>query len=151
MERRIIPEIIDGRQTLTCLPPDATVAEAVGLMVANRVGAVLLVEDERLVGIFTERDVVRRVVHPGRIPAETPLHAVMTAEPDVLHATDSAAQALRLMTERGYRHLPVTDEEARPVGMVSVRDLFAAVQAELQEDLQHRDALIFDVGYGVSH
>jgi CBS domain-containing protein len=116
-------------------------------MAERHIGAVLVAVDGRLQGIFTERDVLARVVAAGLDPNDTALGGVMTPNPDTVAPNDSALEALRRMSERGYRHLPVVDGN-QLVGIVSIRDLYTAVNEELAEDLQQREAFIFDTGYG---
>ena len=146
MQRRIVPDLVSN-QTLASLPPSATVRDATRVMTERRIGAILVAVDGRLQGIFTERDVLARVVAAGLEPDDTILGGVMTPNPDTIAPNDAALEALRKMSERGYRHLPVVDDE-RVVGIVSIRDLYAAVNRELAEDLQQREAFIFDTGYG---
>jgi CBS domain-containing protein len=146
MQRRIVPDLVHD-QTLVSLPPSATVQDAARIMAERHIGAVLVAVDGRLQGIFTERDVLARVVAAGLEPNDTVLGGVMTPNPDTVAPNDSALEALRRMSERGYRHLPVVDGE-RMVGIVSIRDLYTAVNKELAEDLQQREAFIFDTGYG---
>ncbi len=147
MHRKIVPDIVRD-QTLASLPPGATVLEAARIMSERHIGAVLIALEGRLQGIFTERDVLTRIVAPGLNPGETILGSVMTPNPDTVGPGDTALDALQRMSERGYRHLPVVDDDGRLVGIVSIRDLYAAVNSELAEDLQQRDAFIFDTGYG---
>lgn len=146
MQRRIVPDLVRD-QTLVSLPPSATVQDAARIMAERHIGAVLVAVDGRLRGIFTERDVLTRVVAAGLDPNDTALGGVMTPNPDTVAPNDSALEALRRMSERGYRHLPVVDGE-QMVGIVSIRDLYTAVNKELAEDLQQREAFIFDTGYG---
>ncbi len=146
MQRRIVPDLVSN-QTLASLPPSATVRDAVRVMTERHIGAVLVAVDGRLLGIFTERDVLARVVAAGLDPDHTVLGEVMTANPDTIGPNDTALEALRQMSGRGYRHLPVIDSD-RLVGIVSIRDLYAAVNHELAEDLQQREAFIFDTCYG---
>ncbi len=146
MQRRIVPDLVHD-QILVSLPPSATVQDAARIMAERHIGAVLVAVDGRLQGIFTERDVLARVVAAGLDPNDTALGGVMTPNPDTVAPNDSALEALRRMSERGYRHLPVVDRE-RMVGIVSIRDLYTAVNEELAEDLQQREAFIFDTGYG---
>ncbi len=146
MQRRIVPDLVSN-QTLASLPPSATVRDAARIMTERHIGAVLVAVDGRLQGIFTERDVLARVVAVGLDPDDTVLGGVMTPNPDTVAPNDTALEALRKMSERGYRHLPVIDND-RLVGIVSIRDLYAAVNHELAEDLQQREAFIFDPGYG---
>ncbi len=146
MQRRIVPDLVSN-QTLASLPPSATVRDAARVMTERHIGAILVAVEGRLQGIFTERDVLARVVAAGLDPDDTVLGGVMTPNPDTVAPNDTALEALRKMSERGYRHLPVVDGE-RVVGIVSIRDLYAAVNHELAEDLQQREAFIFDTGYG---
>jgi len=98
-----------------------SVAEAIRLMQEQHVGCVLVQEADCLVGIFTERDVLNKVARSGRDPAQMPVETVMTAEPEALPVDASISFALNLMSEGGFRHLPLVDEAHRPVGMLSVK------------------------------
>jgi CBS domain-containing protein len=100
--------------------PTQTVAEAVELLRRQEVGCLLVCEDGRLVGIFTERDLMRRILALGK-PLSLPLAESMTPGPVVVQAKDSIASAVRKMEVGGYRHLPVVDEAGRPVGVLSVK------------------------------
>ncbi len=130
---RIIPDIVEG-QSLVTLAPDATVAAAAQIMAERRLGAVMVVKARKLVGIFTERDMVLRVVAAGLSPAKTKLGAVMTVNPDTLAPDDFAREALERMATKGYRHLPVV-KNGQPVGMVSVRDLYAIVVDRMESGI----------------
>ena len=100
--------------------PAQTVADAVRLMRERRVGCLLVCEGERLVGVFTERDLMRRVLAAG-LPLTTPVSACMTANPVVVGPKEPIGAAVRRMEEGGYRHLPVVDEAGRPTGVLSVK------------------------------
>jgi CBS domain-containing protein len=102
------------------LRPEQTVADAVALMRRRRVGCVLVCRAGRLLGLFTERDLMRRVLACGR-PLSTPLACCMTADPVVVGPREPIRAAIRLMEEGGYRHLPVVDAFGRPVGILSVK------------------------------
>ena len=147
MDVKIIPDVVNN-QRLFKLPPTASARDAAKVMGVNKVSAVLVAEGERLVGIFTERDLTARVVASGRDPDLTQLSDVMTPRPDVLAPDDSPISALELMRMRHYRHLPVVDK-GKIVGMVSIRDLYAAAKAELEREVRERESFIFDTGYGV--
>jgi CBS domain-containing protein len=103
-------------------------------MKAHNVGALLVVEGVRLIGIFTERDALFRVVATGLDPVTTPLDAVMTRDPQTIHPDEPFVHALRLMHEGRFRHLPVVEDE-RPLGMVSVRDALDEDHYELRQRL----------------
>ena len=147
MQRRIVPDIIENQELFTLSPSDS-VRDAVRVMTERKIGAVLIKRDDQLAGIFTERDVLTRIVDAGLDANATKLAEVMTVDPDTLAPSDRAVDALMKMSSRGYRHLPVVDE-GQLVGIVSIRDIFGAVQKELESDLAQRDQLIFDTGYGV--
>jgi CBS domain-containing protein len=146
MQHRIVPDIISD-QNLIELGPDATVREAATLMADNRIGTVLVTKDGKLEGIFTERDITVRIVAQGRDPETTQLSDVMTRKLDIVSPDDRPVDALERMRERGFRHLPVVDGKS-VVGIVSIRDLYAEVKRELEDDVRHRDAFIFGNGQG---
>jgi CBS domain-containing protein len=97
-----------------------TVNDAVALMRQHRVGCVLVCEGVKIVGIFTERDLLRRVLALN-LPLSTPLASCMTPNPVTVQPKESVSVALQRMEEGGYRHLPVIDEAGRPVGVLSVK------------------------------
>lgn len=99
--------------------PSQVVAEAVALMRREKTGCLLVCEGSRLVGIFTERDLMRRVVAPGQ-PLTVAVGQCMTPDPVTVHPKDSIGSAVRKMEEGGYRHLPVVDKGV-PIGMLSVK------------------------------
>ena len=132
MVRRLIAEVI-GNQRLLTLPRTASVRDAARAMRERHVGSVLIAAADRLEGIFTERDMVFRVVAEGRDPDATALADVMTADPDVLPPQASALDALRRMQDGGYRHLPIVDR-GRLVGIVSRRDFQGEEKARLDEE-----------------
>jgi len=109
--------------------PGISVAETVALMLARGVSAVLVVEQGALVGIFTEHDVVSRVIAGGHDPQIVLLGEVMTREPLTVAPQSTLGHALVLMHERGIRHLPVI-EDGKPVGIVCARD---ALDPELED------------------
>jgi CBS domain-containing protein len=100
--------------------PRQSVAYAVGLMRKDGVGCVLVCDDDRVIGIFTERDLMARVLAPGK-PLTSPVSECMTPNPVTVHRKDPIALALRRMEEGGYRHLPVVDEAGRAQGVLSVK------------------------------
>lgn len=110
-----------GRQVHT-VPPETTVAAAVAAMNRARIGALVVVEAERPLGIFTERDVLVRVVDGGRDPAATQVGEVMTAPVVAIDPRTTVGEAMVLVTEKRCRHLPVL-EEGRLAGMISIGDL----------------------------
>ncbi|MGH7275590.1 MAG: CBS domain-containing protein [Candidatus Rokuibacteriota bacterium] len=107
-----------------CLRETATVHEAVQTMLARRQAGVLITDaDGRLTGIFTERDVLTRVMGKDLDARKTPLSAVMTRNPDALSVRDRVAWAVHSMSVAGYRTVPLVDAERRPIGIATVNDV----------------------------
>lgn len=123
-----IKNLMEQKKFLTA-PPETTVSQAAKLMAKKNVGAVLVVKNECLVGIFSERDAVFRVIAQGRDTKTTPLSEVMTSDPKTLGPGKSYGHALLLMQENGFRHIPVV-ENGRPIGIISSRN---AMDPELEE------------------
>lgn len=117
------------RRKLVMATPEVSAAKAARMMKKSKVGAVLVVEHGRLVGIFTERDAVYRVMAYGLEPDATPLGTVMTRDPVTIAPDEPLGAALLLMHEHGFRHAPVV-EDGRPIGVVSARH---ALDPELEE------------------
>ena len=123
-----VRKVIQRRKLLTA-KPDAFVAKVAKRMAARNVGAVLVIEDAKLVGIFTERDLLLRVVAPGLEARTTRLASVMTPEPVTISADKPLGYALVVMHRKGFRHLPVI-EGGKPIGIVSAR---IALDPDLEE------------------
>jgi CBS domain-containing protein len=117
------------RRNVLKAPPKTLVSKAAKLMADKNVGAVMVVEDERLVGIFTERDIVFRVVAQGLDARTTRLADVMTPAPETVDPDKPFGYALLIMHEKGFRHLPVI-RDSKLVGIVSSR---SAMDPELEE------------------
>ena len=119
MSQRTIRTIID-QQDLVTASAKTTISEAARLMKQHHVGAIMVVADGNLVGIFTERDALFRVLAEGR-DGQTTLDDAMTRNPMTIHPDRSFAEALQMMYGGSFRHVPVV-EDGRPIGMVSARD-----------------------------
>lgn len=128
MAHRTIRSIIEQQEVVTA-PESMTVNAAARLMKEREVGAILIMDEGRLVGIFTERDALFRVVSEGRDAKTTCLAEVMTRNPRTIHPDKPFPDALHLMHEGGFRHVPVV-ENGQPVGMISARD---ALGPELED------------------
>ena len=128
MAQRNVGQLIT-RKKVVSLPGSASVREACKVMARQGVGAMVVRTDGVLEGIFTERDALNRVLAEGRDPETTRLSEVMTSELVTVTRETSAVDALRLMTEIGFRHLVVVDGEGL-AGIISLRDF---VGAELQQ------------------
>jgi CBS domain-containing protein len=104
------------------LSPDVSVAEATKDMDRHHVGAILVIDGGRIAGIFTERDVLSRVVAAGVDPKTTPVKAVMTRDPITVPSSTTVEEVMTLFTNKRFRHLPVVDD-GRLVGLVSIGDI----------------------------
>ncbi|HEY7676128.1 MAG TPA: CBS domain-containing protein [Candidatus Methylomirabilis sp.] len=129
-----IRDIIQGKMPDT-IGPEATVLEAARKMTAVKVGALAVIEKERLVGIFSERDLMTRVVAPGLDPAAVKVGSVMTQDLVVADADESADACLNRMKQLHVRHLPVVSDN-KLVGMLSVRNLLMMVASAKDEELK---------------
>ena len=106
-----------------CVAPSATVRMAIERMNQNGTGCVLVEEARRLVGIFTERDVLTKIVGSAVDIDHTTVERVMTRDPECLSPDERAAYALNKMSVGGFRHIPLVDDDGRPVGVVSMRNV----------------------------
>lgn len=132
MQDRTGAQIVRSQDPLS-MPPGASVAEACAAMHRRRVGAVLVVEHgDRLVGIFTGRDAIRCLAE-GLDGGSTPLQQVMTRDPVTLSPEQHALDALRILDDAGFRHLPVC-RDGRVLGIVSRYDFRAMEHARLNEE-----------------
>ncbi len=135
-----LKSVMQQKKLLTA-PPETSVAEAARLMAKKGVGAVLVVEEKRLVGVFTERDAVFRVIAKGLDPQATRLREVMTADPRTASPNDSFGRALAMMHESGFRHVPVV-EDGEPIGIVSARYALDPDMEEFVAEAQRRKAFL---------
>ena len=109
------------------VPIDATAERAIQLMLDRHVGAVAVVdENQRVAGIFTERDVLRRLSLSDRDPRTTPVREVMTTPVEMATRATTPGEALATMVDRHYRHLPIVEDDGHLLGMLSIRNLLQA-------------------------
>jgi len=120
MTQRAIRSIVEHREVITA-PESMTVSEAATVMKEKKAGAILIVNEGKLAGIFTERDALYRVVAEGRDAKATRLADVMTRDPRTIHPDKPFPDALQIMHDGSFRNVPVV-EDGRPVGVVSAGD-----------------------------
>ena len=113
---------LDYPKNPVSVAPDSRVGKALETMQAKNLGAVLVVEDGKVVGIFSERDALRKGLWQGK-ELEAPVRKYMTKDPETLTPHDAIAMAMNRMGLGGYRHVPLVDAERRPVGMLVMRDI----------------------------
>jgi CBS domain-containing protein len=117
---------------------DTTIAAASRTMKKHDIGALMVVDGGRLVGIFTERDAVFRVLAEGKNPAKTALADVMTTRPKTIAPDRAIDEALLMMHDGGFRHVPVVDG-GKPLGMVSARDALDPELREVEAEIMERE------------
>jgi CBS domain-containing protein len=124
MERSITrhPVGVLARKSPIMVASSVTVRSALDTLVENSIGCLLIEENGRVVGIFTERDVLNRVL-PDRGRLDEPVSSVMTAAPETIRIDDSIAYAMHEMTVGGYRHLPIAGTDGSAAGVISARDV----------------------------
>lgn len=128
-----------SRSEILRIGPEASVRDAARLMAEHACGCVLVMNGDRLLGIFTERDALRQVLALDRAPT-TPVSEVMVADPDTVDAATPVTEALRMMDEFHYWHLPVVRDGA-VIGVVSIRDLPFGAAAGIADELEQRHEL----------
>ena len=136
MPQRPISSVIAGQKILTA-PADMAVHEAARQMKQRNVSSVMVVAAGKLIGIFTERDAVSRVLAEGRDTKATKLAEVMTRHPKTIDPDKSVGHALLMMHDGGFRHVPVV-KNGRPVGMISARDALGPELREFESELENR-------------
>lgn len=134
-----IRDVLEPRKLIVAAP-QATVAEAARAMAEANVGAIVVVEEGRLAGIFTERDALVRVIAAGLDPARVRLLEVMTADPTTAAPDETFGYALLVMYEKGFRHLPIV-EHGRPVGVLSARHALDPDLEEFAAEAERRRAI----------
>lgn len=141
MPSRPISEVIATR-SYVAVPETTSVREVAESMRSHRTSALLVVDKRgRLAGICTERDVVFDVVAEGRDPGQTPVSAIMTAEPRTISDDKPFCHALHMMFEGGFRHVPVVDDRGRPIGLLAAADALECDALQFEEDLIRREEL----------
>jgi len=121
--------------------PDTTVLEAIAQMDSKRVGALLVMQGDKLVGILSERDYTRKVILLGRASRDTRVSEIMTAQVIVVRPQMGLGECLQLVTNHGIRHLPVVDGD-RVIGVLSIGDLVRAVVAQQAETISSLKSFI---------
>ena len=118
-----------------CIDPDATVYDALRLMSEKNVGALAVTEDDRLVGIISERDYARKVVLQGKASREVLVSDIMTANVYTVHPDQTVEECMELMTNKHIRHLPVLEDD-RLIGMISIGDVMRDILYRQRETIR---------------
>lgn len=136
-----MPEFRD-KQNVLSFPPDKALSEAICEMAAKNYGACLVTKNEKLVGIFTERDLLKRVCSDGMDLKKTKLSDVMTTDLKTAKKDDLVADCLRRMSQGRFRHMPVVDDKGEVLGMLSQGDFVAFTMS----DIAHRLSTVAKAG-----
>lgn len=138
----IVKQILNEKgNDVWAVSPDATIYEALELMAEKNIGAVLVMDDDALVGIFSERDYARKVVLQGKASRETPVRDGMTDEVICVRPDQSVEGCMSLMTEKRIRHLPVLEGDS-VVGVISIGDVVKGVISQQANTIEHLESYI---------
>ena len=146
MPRRMIRNLLDGRALVTA-SQTMSVRSACRLMTEKKIGALLVVENGRIAGIFTERDALNKILSAALDPDATTLDQVMVRDPLTIGADKPLSYARYMMAEGGFRHVPVVDPNGAPLGMVSARDALGQDMVDLEREMKHLEELEASIGY----
>jgi CBS domain-containing protein len=133
---KLVKHLLDrsGRHIVS-VAPDTTVLDAITIMADKTIGSLVIMDDDELLGIMTERDYARKVIIKGRSSRSTPVSEIMTTGVFTTSSAESVNECMTLMTEKRIRHLPVV-EDGKVVGMVSIGDLVEAIISDQQEEIE---------------
>lgn len=121
--------------------PDSSVFDAIKIMAEKSIGSLVVIEDNKLCGIITERDYARKVIVKGRSSQDTRVSEIMSTGLITTSSDQTVNQCMKLMSTNRIRHLPVVDDNT-VVGVISIRDLVQAIIADQQEEIEHLEHYI---------
>ncbi len=133
---KLVKHVLDRKgRNIISVKPDDTVLDAIRVMAEKNIGAVVVMQGDKLLGIMSERDYARKVIVKGRASDNTTVSDIMTAEVLTTSGAETVNKCMNMMTERKIRHLPVVDD-GTVVGMISIGDLVKAIIADQQEEIE---------------
>ncbi len=139
---KLVKHLLDSKgHDVISVAPDLSVFDAIKLMADRLVGSLLVMNDEELRGIVTERDYARKVIIKGRSSETTTVSEIMSTEVLTTSSSQTVNQCMELMTEHRIRHLPVVEDD-RVIGMISIGDLVQAIIADQQEEIEQLESYI---------
>ena len=139
---KLVKHLLDRKgRFIISVKPDDTVLDAIRVMAEKNIGAVVVMSDDALNGIMSERDYARKVIVKGRASDATPVADIMTSDVLTTGESETVNNCMEMMTERKIRHLPVVDD-GRVVGMISIGDLVEAIIADQQEEIEQLEHYI---------
>jgi CBS domain-containing protein len=134
-------QLVRNKGSIYSVDPDAPVLEAIKLMAEHSVGALLVMRDQQLIGVVSERDYARKVILKGFASSETPVRQIMTSPVTTVSPDKSVRDCMRIMSEKRFRHLPVVDRD-HVIGVLSIGDLVRAVLEEQQQTIEELERYI---------
>ena len=139
---KLVKHLLDrkGRHVIS-VAPDTSVLDAIKLMADKAVGSLVVMQDDKLLGIMSERDYARKVIIKGRSSESTPVSEIMTADVITTSSAHTVNECMNQMTERKIRHLPVVEDE-KVIGMISIGDLVEAIISDQQEEIEQLEHYI---------
>ena len=139
---KLVKHLLDnkGRHVIS-VAPDASVLDAIKIMADKAIGALVVMQDDALLGIMSERDYARKVIIKGRSSESTRVAEIMTADVVTTSSSQTVNECMNLMTERKIRHLPVVEDNT-VVGMISIGDLVEAIISDQQEEIEQLEHYI---------
>lgn len=139
---KLVNHLLDAKgRHVVSITPGASVFDAIKRMADETVGSLLVMDDEELLGIVTERDYARKVIIKGRSSDDTTVAEIMTSDVMTTSGAESVKHCMELMTERRIRHLPVV-EDNRVIGMISIGDLVQAIISDQREEIEQLEHYI---------
>lgn len=139
---KLVKHLLDtkGRYILS-ISPDASVLDAITLMAEKSVGSLIVLEDDKLAGIVTERDYARKVIVKGRASESTTVADIMTTDVITTSSDQTVNKCMSTMTEKRIRHLPVVEDNT-VIGLISIGDIVLAIIADQQEEIEQLEHYI---------
>lgn len=139
---KLVNHLLDTKgRNVVSIAPDASVFDAIKLMAEQVIGSLVVMEDDQLLGIVTERDYARKVILKGRSSESTRVAEIMTSEVFTTSGDRTVNECMELMSEKRIRHLPVVDDN-RVIGMISIGDLVQAIITDQQEEIEQLEQYI---------
>jgi len=139
---KLVKHLLDSKgHDVISVASDLSVFDAIKLMADKLVGSLIVMDDEELRGIVTERDYARKVIIKGRSSESTSVSEIMSTDVLTTSSSQTVNQCMELMTERRIRHLPVVEDD-RVIGMISIGDLVQAIIADQQEEIEQLESYI---------
>ena len=139
---KLVKHLLDSKgRHIVSVAPGTSVLDAIKIMADKTVGSLLVMEDDKICGIITERDYARKVIIKGRASESTMVSEIMTADVLTTTSAQTVNACMELMSEKRIRHLPVVEDD-RVVGMISIGDLVQAIISDQQEEIEHLEQYI---------